>query len=186
MGTSRGKEKKREEVLQTQADTATAEWQPSELEKQQESRVSGFLKDWDSGKDVKDISFLRPFMNLFQGAKTGQAAEKLGAGALNLSGAGAGGMAEVMRQQNQLRKEEAASGQLYDSANGAYQYASGTLAPSLMGMSENRLSGKAQLANQRYNSYLNRPKTPSPWMQLLTSGIGAAGAAASGGATFGL
>lgn len=181
MGTFRGKEKKREEVLEKQADTATAAWQPSELEKQQESRVSGFLKDWDAGKDVKDISFLRPYMNLFGGAKNNQAAEKLGSGALNLSGAGGGQMAEVMRQQNQLRKEEAASGQLYDSANGAYQYASGTLAPSLMGMSENRLSGKAQLANQRYTSYLGRPKQPNPWLQLLTSGIGAAGQAAAGG-----
>ncbi|HEX8636658.1 MAG TPA: hypothetical protein VF692_01245 [Pyrinomonadaceae bacterium] len=177
MATGRGK--KEEQRLQQEATTATNAWQPSELEKKLEANTLGFLNDWDSGKDVKDISGLQPYMNLFQNAKKGEAAEKLGGGILNLGNANSG-MAEKMRQQVQLRQEESASGQLYDAANAAHAGATGVLAPQLMNLSENRLSGRAQLANQRYSNYLNRPKTPNPFLQLLGTGMQAAATAYAG------
>ncbi|MCA1623182.1 MAG: hypothetical protein LC768_07120 [Acidobacteria bacterium] len=180
MGTKRGKNQQRETEVRNDATTAINNWQPSPIETTQNKRITTFLGDMDAGKDVKDIEYIRPYFNLFQGGVNNRNAERVGGGGLNLSGAGGGQMAEVMRQQNQLKKEEAAAGQLYNATNQAYQYASGALAPSLMQMNENRLAGKAQMANQNYQSFLNRPKQPSPWLQLLTAGIGAAGTAASG------
>ncbi|MEZ5427284.1 MAG: hypothetical protein R2747_13525 [Pyrinomonadaceae bacterium] len=171
---SRGKKDERAQ-LKREADAATREWQPTALEQLQEQNTLTFLKDWDSGKDVKDIEGLRPYLNLYQNAAASQDAEKLGGGVFNLSGEGAGKMAEKMRSQNALRKEQAASGQLYDSANQAYSYASGVLTPSLIQTQEARNSGKASLANQRYQAFLNQPQSPNPWLQALGIGAGVAG-----------
>lgn len=175
MGTGRAK-KIREQKLETAADTAVNNWQPTELEKMQSDRVTGFLKDWDAGKDVKDISYLNPYMNLFEGAKNRRDSESLGGGLLNMSSdnAGTNNMAAAMREQNQFRREEEASGQLYNTANAAHGYASGTLAPSLMNMENQRMQGKAEMANRRYETYLGRPKSPNPVLQAIGLGLSAA------------
>jgi hypothetical protein len=68
-GTKRRKaEKQREADLQKQSDAAVAAWKPSPLEEAQQKRVTGFLSDWDSGKDVSEIDYLRPYYNLYNNA----------------------------------------------------------------------------------------------------------------------
>lgn len=178
MGTGRGR--KEEQRLKTEADQATAAWQPSELENIQNQRTVDFLKQWGKGDDVKDISYLNPYMDLFRNAKNGEAAEKLGAGALVMSNPNSG-MAERMRQQNEMRQEENAAGQLYDSANSAYLNATGVIAPQLMQMNENRVAGKARLANDRYVAFFNRPKQAPWWQQMLNSAAQGASSAATAG-----
>lgn len=175
MGTGRGK--KRERELERKADVATQQVQPSELEKLQEKNVLDFIKQWQSGKDVKDIDALSPHLNLFNNAKESENVEKLGGGGFNLAGKEGAKVAGLVREQNALRKEQEAAGNLYNAANTAYGYATGSIAPRLMAAHENRVFGKAQLANNRYNAYLNRPQKPNPWLMAF----GQVGQAFTGG-----
>lgn len=144
-----------------------------------------FQDDWDSGKDIGEIDYVKPYVNLYNSAVNRQAGEEQGVGALGtneLTGGG-GKMGSLIGQQLASRRQQDASGQLYNAANEAYENAQGE-GDSLIATANNRLSGKAGLAEQRYTSYLNRPKKPSIWEQLLTGGMSAVGSYAGAGGAF--
>lgn len=179
MGTSRGKNKQELASREKQTQAAIQQWQPTELEKLQSDNTLNFLKDMQSGKDVKDISGVAPFMDLFNGAKNNQAAEKMGGGIMGAANGNASGMATALAAQNQRRKEEAASGGLMNAVSSAYQNATQVLAPSLMGMAENRNAGRVNFFGQRESEARQLANRPNPWLQVLQSGMQAAGTAAA-------
>jgi hypothetical protein len=176
-GTKRRKaEKQREADLQKQSDAAVAAWKPSPLEEAQQKRVTGFLSDWDSGKDVSEIDYLRPYYNLYNNAAD-DTPDMAGEGLLGnnmLSGAN-GQVAGLIGKQLQSRRQQDASGQLYNAATAAHADATGSQIPFLVGTEQNRFAGKAGLADQRYMAYLNRPKKTPFWQSLLLGGMQTAG-----------
>lgn len=175
MATGRGK--KEETNLQNQAQTAYNEYKPSALETKQNDRVTNFLSDMDSGKDVKDIDYLRPYYNLYNNAASDDFSGLSGVGLLGnnaLSGSN-GQIAGVIGKQLASRRQQEASGDLYNAVNDA-QTAATNEGNYLINTEQNRMAGKAGLANERYTAYLNRPRKPSIWEQLLQGGMQAGAA----------
>jgi hypothetical protein len=179
MATGRGK--KREQQLEQKADAQIAAWQPSPLEQQQTARTQKFLTDWDSGKDVGEIDALRPYMNLYNSSVNREQDERgIGAMGFNDMTGGNGNMAAMVGEQLKARRQQQASGQLYNAANAAHADATGNQAQFLMGLSENRAAGKAGLVNNQLSAYYGRQKKPSIWETIL-GGAAQVGAAYVGG-----
>jgi hypothetical protein len=177
MGTGRGA-KKKEENLEREATAATNAWQATPFETEETARINKFRKQWDDGTDIGSMDYVKPYFNLYKSAINRDTDEQ-GVGVLGangLSGA-SGAQAGLIGQQLKARREQDASGQLYDAANEAYADSTGQ-GNVMAQMTGSRLAGKAGLANQRYTSYLNRPKKPSIWETLLMKTIEGAGQAA--------
>lgn len=173
MGTGRGKEKQQESQLLTNAQSAQAAYQESPLEAQQRARVQGFLSDLDAGKDVRDINYVKPYLNLYNNAINRQTDEK-GVGTLGfnaLSGEGGGKMAGLIGAQLKARRDQDASGQLYNSVNAAQADATNNQLPFLIGTEQSRMANKAHMATGLYSTYLNRPQRQSIWEKMLLAGI---------------
>lgn len=179
MGTGRGR--KREQELERKADNAIAQIKPSPLEDLKNRRTIDFLKDWESGKDVRDIDYLKPYLNLYDEA-VGQSQNYAGEGLLGnnaLSGSN-GQVAGLIGQQLADRRKQGAAGQLYNTANMAYMGANSD-ADNLINVENNRQMGRAGLINDQYTAYLGRQKKPSIWEQLLQGGMNVAASYAGRG-----
>jgi hypothetical protein len=178
MSSSRGRQQ--ETNLQNQAQAATnAAAVVNPLQQQQQDRILNFNNQWDSGTDVKDINYLKPYYNLYEGAARDTDPEAGGGLLANnlLSGAN-GRLATLIGEQQASRRKEAASGQLYDAANQAQQAATSE-GNVVAGADTAQRMGVANLANQRYTAYLDRPQRPSIWEQILGGAMNA-GAAYAG------
>lgn len=180
MGSGRGNSQ--ETNLSNQAEAAStkaAEVNP--LQQAQQDRIKKYWGDLDAGKDVSQISYLSPYYNLFNNSKNANQ-NYAGDGLLsdNAMAGGNGRMLGLIGQQMKARKEQQASGDLYNAANQAY----GDSVSTGMGVANADTSQRLELANQanqRYSSYLNRPRKPSIWEQLLGGAMGAASSYVSGG-----
>lgn len=182
MGSHRGQKQEDQFNQQAQAAQATAA-QINPLQEQRQKAIGGFWGDLSSGKDVKDISYLSPYYNLYNNSVNNNQ-ELYGEGLLGKDNqlAGAGGqMTGAIGKQLAARKQQQASGDLYNATQGAYQ---GSVAEGA-GIADADTSQRmaiANLANQRYSTYLNRPRTPSFWEKMLTGFAQGAGTAATAGA----
>lgn len=174
MGSSRGKNTT-ETNLQNQSQQAYDAIQPTAFETEEEARIKKFRDDWDSGKDIGEMDYVKPYFNLYNSAVNRNSDEQ-GVGAMGYNGLTGdnGKMAALVGEQLKSRRQEDASGQLYNAANQAYEGATNE-GITLSGMDENRMATKAGVANQRYSTYLNRPRVPSIWEKLLLGGVQAAG-----------
>lgn len=177
MATGRGKNK--EEDYRKQADQHLDNYKAGEYETNQTRRINKFHSEWDAGKDVGGMDYVKPFLDLYKGASANREAEQ-GMGVLgnNQLTGGNGQMAGLIGQQLQSRRQENASGMLYDAVNSAHSD-SVQQGNFMAQMGDNRLGNKANMSQQRYTAYLNRPKKPSIWETLLQGGL-AAGAAYAG------
>lgn len=147
--------------------------QADPLETAQRARVQGFLDDMKAGKDVRDMEYVRPYFNLYNSAINRQTDEK-GVGTLGfnaLSGGGGGKMAGLIGEQLKARRDQDASGQLYNSFNAAQADATNNQLPFLIGTEQSRMANKANMATGLYSTYLNRPQRQSIWERILLAGI---------------
>jgi hypothetical protein len=175
MGSGRGK--KQEINLQNQDQAAIDKAAtPNPLQQQEQDRLMKFNNDWDSGKDVSQIDYLRPYYNLYNNAQR-DSTDQAGVGLLgNNALAGSNGkLAGLIGQQVQARQQDQAAGNLYNAANSAHADAMGE-ANTVSAQDTAQRMGVANLANQRYTSYLYRPKQTPFWQQLVMGGLGAAAA----------
>lgn len=177
MGTGRSKSKE----AQRQADESIARYaQPTPLEQLRNDQVMGFLRDWESGKDVKDISYLNPYLDLYnQAAAESEPYAGEGIIANNALSGASGNIAAQIGQQLASRRKQQAAGQLYNAANAAYQTATGRDVPFLVGTEVNRRGDIARLKEQRYYQMLANKRQPGFWERLLQSGIQAGAQALS-------
>jgi hypothetical protein len=178
MGSGRGK-KNEQAALQT-AQTAYKEYTPDPLEEMRKKRTMKFLGDFDSGKDVKDMEALSPFLNLYNNAKNSQSNQQIGRGVVALGRSGnTDAQVSDLDKYVQAQREQDASGMLYDAANEGYQNAVNE-SQNLINIDQTRKANRAGIANQMYGIQLNRPKQKPLWERLL--GIGAsAGSTIAGG-----
>lgn len=176
MGTSRGK--KQEETYRTNADASIQAVQATPVETKLNDLNLGFLNDVDSGKDVRDITGMKPFLNLYDSATGQQAEDRHSNGIMELSNGGNPAQANALKQYYAYKRQQDAAGQVENAYNQTYQNNTGQLAPMLMNAANSRQMGKAQLAQQQYQTYLNRPKQPALWEKIAGLAIGGAGAAA--------
>lgn len=180
MGTGRGQ--KRETDLQNKSDAAIAAIKPTPYEDYQNTTNLNLLKDLDSGKDVRDISGLSSNLSLYDNAASDDFSGLTGVGLLGnnaLSGSN-GNIAGLIGKQLASRRQQHASGDLYNSVQDARANAQGQ-GMALSQMEGNREMGKAGLVNQQYTSYLNRPRKPSIWETLLKGGLAAGASYMTGG-----
>lgn len=92
--------------------------------------------------------------------------------------AGANGqLTGLIGKQLAARKQQQASGDLYNAAQGAY-HDSIAEGQGIAGSDTAQRLNIAQLANQRYTSYLNRPDRPGFFTRMLTGFAQGAGQAA--------
>jgi hypothetical protein len=180
MGTGSGK--KEEKRLSQQAQTAYQEIKPSDYELYQKPKDLAFIKDLDSGKDVRDIEGLRWHLNLFDSAQRDPNLAGMGLlGQNQLTGANSNLMG-LIGKQIQARQQEQAQGDLYNSVQDARAETHGRLGQ-LSEMEASRQMGRAGVANQMYATYLHRPKKPGILSQVLGAGAQvASGYFAGGGA----
>lgn len=175
MGSSRGKQQTTQ--AKTQADTAYREYTPSPLEIEQNNRILKFNRQRDNGTDIKDIDAVSPYYNLFEGAKRNQENSMVGTGALALAGdTNRSKDAGRLQQQMQSEKEQNAAGMLYN----AYNQTDANLNNQgnfLIGVDQQRKSGRAGMAQQMYQTELHKPKN-TPWWQTALGVGGQVGSAA--------
>lgn len=168
MGTGRGRREERR--LQNEATAATNAVQPTPYERYQQPLDLQLLRDLDSGKDVSEIDGLRWSYNLFQNA--GRDPDLEGVGLLGNNALAGGNQKQLglIAQQLKARERQQNEGLLYDSVQGARQ---GAMARSqgFAGMEDSRNRFRAEMANQRYSTYLNRPRQQSMWERLLLGGM---------------
>lgn len=145
--------------------------QESPFEKYWNTRNLNLLQKLDSGKDVKDISELNDHLNLFNSAQRDDPS-LAGEGLLSTNELSGGNSAQLgaIAQQLKSRRKQQAEGDLYNgvmdarhSAEAGGQWGAG--------MYNNREMGNANMQNQRYTAWLQRPKQPSFWQQLLLGGL---------------
>jgi hypothetical protein len=187
MGTGGGKQKKQEETYRKQQDAAIQQVRtPSEYEKHQQPLDLAFLKDLNSGKDVRDIDSLRWNLNLFDNAQK-DPAEVAGAGLMGdnaLVGANQNVMGMIGKQL-QARQQQQAQGDLYNSVQNTRAETHGRLGQ-FADAEQARNMGFANMSSNRYTAYLNRPKQPSFWEKLALGGVNAAGQLGSAAITAGM
>jgi hypothetical protein len=174
MGTGSGK--KKENQLQKQTETAAAAIKtPSDYELYQKPIDLGFLKDLNSGKDVRQIDGLRWNLNLFNNA--GKDPDLQGQGLLGqnqLTGANSNLMG-LVGQQMKARQQQQAEGNLYNSTIDAKADTERRLGY-FSDAEASRNSRYADASNQMYSTFLHRPKQPSVWQQVLGAGAQVASA----------
>lgn len=175
MGTKRDRReaKAQEKTYQQEADTQIEKIKPTPFEDYYNTRNLNLLKGLDSGKDVRDIAELSPYLNLYDSAAKDQP-ELAGEGLLsnNQLAGGNGQLAGLIGKQLQSRRQQDASGALYNAVQGARGEAvSGGQWGSQMDNTRN--IAKSGILNDRYNSFANRRKQPGFWERLLTGGMAA-------------
>lgn len=168
IATGSGK-KKQEKQLQQQAQTAYQEIKPSDYELYQKPKDLQFIKDLDTGKDVRDIDQLRWHLNLFDNAQKDPNLSGMGLlGQNQLTGANSNLMG-LIGQQIAGRQQQQAQGDLYNAVQDTRGETFGRLGD-FSNMEASRQMGRAGLANQMFTSYLHRPKKPSLFEQILGGG----------------
>ena len=156
--------------------------QVNPLQAQRQAAIQGFWGDMASGKDVKDIGYLSPYYNLYNDSQANAQNQNYGEGLLgkdNVLAGGSGQIAGVVGKQLAARNQQQAAGDLYNATQNAY----GSSVAEGQGIADADTQQRlaiANLAENRYSSYLNRPRTPSFWERMLTGGVTGASAAAAG------
>lgn len=183
MGSSRGKNQ--EKVAETRFNTAYDDYKADPLEKYRSERTMNFMKEFDSGKDVKDMEAVSPYYNLFQNAKNAQMNGQIGKGVVAL-GQNPNSDRQVSDQDKYLQsqREQNASGMLYDATNNAYNGAMNE-SQFLINTAQNRAGNRLNTAGNMYSNILNRPKQPSLFERIMGIATGAGRTAASLGVNFG-
>lgn len=143
-----------------------------------EARQQAFL-DWDNSKDknVVDAPGMSDYIQIGRAALERANREKMGTGALALTGGGAEGYAEKLRQMNQREQANEFGAGLETALMQRRAEAQGSVMP-LAQLNMNRSMGLAGLASQNNNSYLNRPRQQPFWQQLLMGAISGGSAVA--------
>lgn len=173
MATGRGHQQ--EQNLQNQAQAATTAAAVSNpFQQQQQARAQHFFDQADNGTDVRQIDALRPAVGAYDAA-VAEPVDQAGVGLLGsnaLTGAN-GQLASLIGQQNASRRQQDASGELMHAFDDTSNQMTneGNIASSA---DVAQRMGVANMANQRYSTYLNRPRQPSIWEQLLQGGMQAA------------
>lgn len=177
--TGRGKEKKREAELEKKADAAVAQIQPSQYQLYQQPKDLATLNAWDAGTDVKNIDAFRGHLDLFNNANVGDE-DLVGAGLLGnnqLAGSNSQQLG-LIAQQIKARREQQNQGNLYNAINSAVSDTRGRLGGFAQGDDARNIQ-RADITNQRYTQYMNRPKKPSIWEQVLGGALQTAGSMAA-------
>lgn len=172
------KEKKQEVALEHSAEADRAAIQPSQAEIDANARTHLFNQQVDSGTDIKDISALNPYYQIYQGAVNQQQNDRRSNGIIDLARGGNPAQAQAYDTYMKYKQQQDAAGgleQAFSAANAdmnntGFQYAQ---------LANSRNLGKAGLSQQAYSTYLNRPKGPSVLDRVLQFGkLGLEGAAA--------
>lgn len=176
----------RQQALMTQAA------QPKPLETAVDTQSQEWL-DATSGKngplDITTLSAMKPNLSLYDNAVNRQQGERMGIGALRLGAENTNpGLGQLLRQQSEDQRQQAASGQLENAYRTTDAQMRGSILP-LLGLQQNRSMGLASLASGQSqnstNQYTNFRPAPSIWQNLLLTGIQGAAGIGAGMATGG-
>lgn len=178
MGSSRNKMLEQQEAeSRRQYQMALAEAQKrSPLELEQERRSMQFLKDWEApGRDVRALPGLSNYIQIGQEAQERALQQRMGTGALRLSGVGTEGYAAKLREQSQTEAAQNTANALERAVASRYAEATGSILP-LAQLQQSRSMGVLGSTQSREQAYLNAPRE-TPFWQTLTMGAvqGAAG-----------
>jgi hypothetical protein len=168
MGT-RSDKGRQESALQTQALNAVSKVEePDEFEQRQRAHVLA-LDKWRTGEagplDIRNMPDGGIGIKLFRDAKQSRDAGRLGQGYGTLTDGANPNFSTALDKENQLSRDEAASGALDDYVTGTL----GDLDAKMMGLSarsDSRDQAAAGLRQGIYQSFLNRPQRPSFLKQL--------------------
>lgn len=156
--------------------TAPKPVEASPMQNLLDTRYSNILTGLSSGKDVKDIKELAPELNLYNSSIANNQ-DYAGEGLLSpnaLSGGNANQLGLISKQIKDRRQQQA-SGDLYNSVQNA-QHEAETGGQWSAQMADRRNLSNAEMQNQRYTAYLNRPKKTPFWQQVLKGAMGGASA----------
>lgn len=140
-----------------------------------DTRNRNLLTGLSSGKDVRDISELSPYLNLYDSSVKDNT-DYSGDGLLSTNELSGGNSQQLglISKQIAARNKQQAQGDLYNSVQNAQDAATSGLEWGA-GMDQNRELGNAGMANQRYTAWVGRPKPPSIWQTILGGAFGVAG-----------
>jgi hypothetical protein len=178
-----GSGKKKEQQLQNTTQTYIQQAaQPTEMQTALDKHNKAVIEGLDSGKDVKDISELSPYYNLYNNSINDNQ-DYAGEGLLSaneLSGGNSGQLGLIGKQLNARRKQQA-QGDLYNAVQGARNDAT-TGGMWSANLTNQRNLGVAGLEDNLYNQYLNRPNRPGLFSQIMqgVTAIGGTGAMMAG------
>ena len=180
MGTKRGRnEKQTEQRLFENSQKAIAEIKPTPMEERETARAMQWREQTEGGTDVRNLTALKPHLNLFDAATNEQQNDRKGTGILQLGAQNANpNQAAALDTYYKYKRQQDAAGQLENAYNATDAQMTGQITPMLMQMANQRQMGRAGIAQNAYQSYLHRPKKPSFLEQLLSGGFSVASALA--------
>lgn len=161
---------------------------PDPLEERRRASSLAFLDSVEGRNgpfDVARTPGMEPHLDLYNRQKARQSADAdtdTGLFQLGATG-GSPNLIARMREQNNMRRDERAAGDLSNAFAGKYAEVTGNTVPFLMRYRQDQNMGLANLTSNRSTASTSlwsnfRPR-PSIWSQLLTQGFGAAGQVAA-------
>lgn len=138
-----------------------------------DKRYANILNWTGSNKDWTTVDEFRPSLDLYNSSIANNE-DYAGEGLLSpnaLSGGNAGQLGVISKQIKDRRQSQAA-GDAYNSVMGAVKDAE-TGGQWSAGMDQSRNMNNAGMQNDRYTAWLQRPKKPSFWENLLMGGLSA-------------
>lgn len=193
---SNGNDRRQQEVLARQQaedrrlflDAYNRANAPDPLEERRRASSLAFL-DSVEGKngpfDVTKTPGMEPYLDLYKRAKEGQAADaNTDTGLFQLGATGGSpNLVSRMREQNNLRREEKAAGDLSEAFSGKYAEVTGNTVPFLMRHRQSRDMGLTDTASGRSTAstslWANFRPRPSIWAQMLNQFAEGAGRGAT-------
>jgi hypothetical protein len=139
------KEKKQEVALQHSAEADRAAIQPSQAEIDANARTHQFNQQVDSGADIKDITALNPYYQIYQGALSQQQDDRHSNGIIDLARGGNPAQAQAYDTYMKYKRQQDAAGGLQQAFSAANVSASGANKgfPVAAGASEDLFGGQA-------------------------------------------
>lgn len=161
---------------------------PDPLEERRRADSLAFL-DAVSGKDkpfdITETPGMAPYLDLYARAKEGQAADAdTDTGLFQLGATGGNsGLVARMREQNNMRREERAAGDLSDAFAGRYAEVTGNTVPFLLRYKQSRDMGNTGMlagkSGQSTGMWANFKPEDSIWSKLWQQAARGAGSAAT-------
>lgn len=179
MATGRGKDKKQEEVYRKAADAEREKYVESPLEAKLRIRAENFLTQSAGSGGIESIDALKPHLDLYNSAVSDQQNDRQSTGILQLARGGDPNQAAAFNTYMKFRRQQDAAGQLENAYNQTSADITGQ-SFNLAGMANQRLSDRAGMAQQAYQTYLNKPVHPSMLQQGLGFAMGGLQAAGGG------
>lgn len=178
MGGNKKQKRREDEQYRRAVEAQNKIYEKSPLEKKLEQRSLDILNFQESGKDIRDLGAMSPYIRMGEAALERGNRERMGTGALRLGDNGASGYTDQLKELRQKEMAQDYGVGLENAYAGVHAEALGSALP-LAQLDQSRRNTGFSAASGMYGTILNRPQRQSWWERATGVVSGLAGGAGS-------